>query len=691
MNASFQFFPLLPYIYYTLMFALAALVVALAFYRRARDFVWRGAFIVFLALLLLHPVVMNEQRESLPDRPVIVVDESGSQKIGGRDKVTAEALQHIRAQLPAGADPVIIRVGSGAEVGKGDATNVFSALRNNITAIPAAQVSGTIIITDGQVHDVPADIGALSRLQPFHVVLTGKRDEFDRKVSVVSAPKYGVLNDDVTIGVRIDEYGRASGAAVTVTALQDGVQHDTTSLTPGQVHEFTFKLQHPGQNVFEFTIPEAAGELTAHNNTAPVIVNAVRDRMKVLLVSGSPHMGERAWRNLLKSDPAVDLIHFTILRSPASMDTTPQKELSLIVFPVDELFENKIQDFDLIIFDRYYQYSLLMPQYFDNISRFVKDGGAMLVAMNTEEADTAVFETSIGGMLPVRLADPAGTILRKKYFPAVTEAGLRHPATADLQKKYTAQKWGAWHARTALVKTRGESLMTAGANGDPLLVIDKVEKGRVAVLASDNIWMWSKGGKQAGPYTETLRNVAHWLMKEPELEDDFIKAEVRGSNISVSMRDIGTDEKSVTMTTPAGAEKEIVLSTRGGGWVSHDIPAEQTGVYAFARGDKKAFVVYGAAGNDEFAEVHTTEEKLKPVVTASKGSIVWFADAPDFALRGVSASARTMGGDGWLGLKENGAYSVTSVESAELIPAWAQIILILAASFYMWRRESGRK
>ena len=98
-------------------------------------------------------------------------------------------------------------------------------------------------------------------------------------------------------------------------------------------------------------------------------INGVRDRLRVLLVSGEPHAGERTWRNLLKSDASVDLVHFTILRPPEKQDGVPVDELSLIAFPTRELFIEKIEDFDLIIFDRYRRRGILPSLYLENIAQ----------------------------------------------------------------------------------------------------------------------------------------------------------------------------------------------------------------------------------------------------------------------------------------------------------------------------------
>lgn len=686
MKTTFDLFPYLPQPYYILLFLAAVGLFAAAWRAKLPDLYGRGIFFLGLVLLLLNPVFMNEMREALPDRLVIIVDESSSQHIGGRDQVAEKALQYIQEQTKQGMEPIVIRASDRVPGAKGESTELFSALRENLAHMPLGQVAGTVLITDGQVHDVPAEAGVFERLAPFHVVLTGKKNEFDRKVTVVSAPKYGVLNDEIGISVKVEEYGRPESGSVILSLFQDGEKQDEISVVPGHEHRFNLTLRHPGQNVFEFSIPNEEGELTHNNNTAPVIVNAVRDRLRVLLVSGAPHMGERAWRNLLKSDPAIDLVHFTILRSPMSMDATPQNELALIVFPVDQLFREKINDFDLIIFDRYQQYGLLLPEYFDNIADFIKNGGAFLMAMGGENSDESVFSTPLGRILPV--APQSNEILKGRFTPKMTETGMAHPVTADLTEG--AESWGSWYSQSDVRAVSGSAqILMTGLDNKPLLVLGQEGEGRMAVLSSDNIWLWSKEAAKPGPYTDLLRHTAHWLMKEPELEDGFIKAEVQGRSIAVSQRVIGAAAKAVTVKKPAGGEETLTLAEKENGWARAVVKAEEDGIYSFSSGGRKTYAIVGTALSQEFSDVRTTEEKLKPLVRATGGVFVWFQKTPEFSLRPVSATAGKKGGQGWIGLRENKAYIVSNVATSALVPGWLAIFLIFGGIILMWRREGS--
>ncbi len=684
MNTAFQWSPLLPFLAVALLAAGAIAIFTIAKWKQTPAFYWRGLLCVLFGFLLLNPVMMHETRQSIPGKLVIVVDESPSQAIAGRDETAEKILSYIQASLSSmpHIQPVVLRAGLDAASLKNQNTSVFTALRDSLMSFPLGQVAGTVLITDGQVHDVPENLGSLEKLAPFHAVLTGKKDEFDRKITVVEAPKYGLLGDDIRIKVKVDEIGKTSGMPAALTVRQDAKPVGQYTVTTGEVQEYTFKLEHSGQNIFEFFVAAEKDELTAMNNTAAIIVNGVRDRLKVLLVSGTPHIGERAWRDLLKSDPAIDLVHFTILRSPTSFDATPVREMSLIAFPVEELFEKKIREFDLIIFDKYAQYGLMQDQYFANIAAFVKDGGAFLMAMGSDKPEQSLFQTALGEILPVAPQLEEQSILSQPYLPQLTEVGKTHPVTGDLQAP-----WGQWFSQVDIRQTRGQTLML-GADDKPLLILDKAGKGRVAVLTSDNIWLWSKGMKGGGPYTELLRHVAHWLMKEPELEEDYLKAEAKGNVITVSMRDLTEEEKSVTLTRPNGETGKIILQTKEKGWMRTKVTAGQNGIYRFSNGTKTALAIVGTAHSEEFSDVHTTEEKLNPVVGRTKGAMIWYSESPRFSFRDVGAGNGNFGGKDWIGLKDTGAYSVQSVKSGPLVPNWLALLVIFGGLLHVWWRES---
>ena len=208
------------------------------------------------------------------------------------------------------------------------------------------------------------------------------------------------------------------------------------------------------QNIVEIeAAPLSGGELTLVNNRAVVSIDGVRDKLRVLLVSGEPNPGERTWRNLLKSDPSVDLVHFTILRPPEKQDGTPINELSLIAFPTRELFQQKIDQFQLIIFDRYARQGVLPMIYFDNITRYVRDGGAVLVDAGPDYASqTSIWHTPLDVVLP---AEPSGSVTNEAFRP--TPDRTRQAPSGDARPRRLRQpirRTGASGSASSIPGTR---------------------------------------------------------------------------------------------------------------------------------------------------------------------------------------------------------------------------------------------
>lgn len=690
MMTSFDLAPYLPYAVSCGLFVLALIIAAAAFFKKAPDFYPRAGVFLLLALLLLHPEWLREERKPLPGKLLVVMDQSPSQALDNRSARAEEVLERLKimAQTMGNLDPVVIRAGLDPVSLKEQNTSLFSVLKSQMISLPQAQVAGTVLVTDGQVHDVPETLKGIDRLGPFHAVLTGRKDEYDRKVTVVHAPKYGLLSEEISIDIKVEDVGKKRPSdLVALTVKQDGDVMATLSVKTGEVKNFSFALPHPGQNVFEFSVEKQEGELTHANNAAAVIVNGVRDRLRVLLVSGLPHMGERAWRDLLKSDPAIDLVHFTILRSPQVFDPTPVSEMALIAFPVEELFERKIREFDLIIFDKYVQYGLLPAKYFENIASYVQGGGAFLAALgSSDRLERSLFETAAGALLPVLPAGGEKDVLQGSFIPRLTDKGERHPVTGDLPRQ--TKTWAPWYTQADTVLRQGQVLMS-GAGEKPLLILDTAGEGRVAVLTSDNIWLWAKGIDAGGPYTPLLRNVAHWLMKEPELEEDYIKAEARGNVITVAQRSL-LPSTEITMLTPDGKETPLRLDTKDRSWVTAKVIADLNGIYKFSNGKKSAFVVVGASASEEQSEVQATEEKLRPLLDQSGGGIVWYAEDQNFKLRGMPAESERFSGRGWLGVKENVSFSVMRVRSQEIISNHLFLLIISSFLVLVWWREGAK-
>jgi hypothetical protein len=685
---TIDFAPMFPWLAIGVLASVGLLLLAYGALRRARGLGWRALALAALLLALANPVLVEEDRESKPDVLTVMVDDSPSQDIPGRREAATEALAAIQKDTAAMKDLEVHMVRAGAaddeKGGPVDGTRLFKALGRALADVPPRRSAGTIIITDGEVHDVPDPKAAPAGIGPLHVLLTGKHNEFDRRLVVSNAPKYGIVGKEAELRIRVED-SRAAGTAVPVTIVQDGGPPRSLAVPVGTDVPIRVTLDHAGPNIVQIETEATPGELTTINNRAVVAINGVRDRLRVLLVSGEPHPGERVWRNLLKADPSVDLVHFTILRPPDKQDLTPVRELSLIAFPIRELFEVKLNDFDLIIFDRYKNRGVLPSMYIDNIARYVENGGAVLESAGPEFAGAdSLFQTPLGRVLP---GEPTGKVFTQPVRPRLTDQGERFTITADLPGAGIDEelpRWGRWFRQIDVANRDGTALMS-GLDKRPLLIVKRVGKGRVAQILSDQIWLWARGYEGGGPYTELLRRLAHWLMKEPELEENALHAELEGTQLAITRRSVEPDTSPVEVTAPSGKTQSVRLTPGAGGRSKALIPARETGIYRVKDDKHTALAAVGNLNPLEYADMRTTDARLKPLVQATGGGSYWLTDGmPE--LRRVRAG-RLTAGRSWLGLVENREYAVKSVREAPLLPAGILLVLALGTLLIAWRAE----
>jgi hypothetical protein len=670
-----SFDPLLPTASLAAVLAPPVLAFGWGAIRRAPGTLWRGTTIFILGLVLANPSLVTEQRQPLRDVAVVVVDRSPSQNLYGRMAQADRALAALRTKLATFPDLDVHYVESPRE---GDETHLFAEAERAFADVPASRRAGLVFITDGQVHDVPADSPSFG---PVHALLTGHRDEMDRRLRLVTVPGFGMVGQNVKATVRVED--DPQGQSREATLLLHGEEGNTSRMTVpvGRDVSLDLPVSHTGLNVTALEVEPVEGELTPANNSAALIVNGVRDRLRVLLVSGFPHNGERTWRNLLKSDPSVDLVHFTILRTEAKLDYTPQSELSLIPFPVDELFGRQLRRFDLVIFDRYQERGLLPPNHLLNIADYVREGGALLDASGPDiSSQDGLAHTPLAAVLPSRASSQ---LLDQPFSPRVTPTGLRHPVTAHLPglKPDGTARWGRW-LRMSVVDPGETPVLMDGADGHPLLLTSREGEGRVAQITSDQIWLWARGFEGGGPQAELLRPLVHWLMKEPDMEENSLSASFTGSQLDITRRSVRPDASPVTVTRPDGTTASVTLRDDGQK-ATGSLPAESAGIYRLTDGTVSAVAVAGRPNAPEVAEQRTTDEKLSGLLDGT----FWLEDMPDGPDVKRSSPFTPAAGRNWMGLRKNGDYSVTGFATQPLLPLAAAALLALAPLLLGWRRE----
>ncbi|NQV99127.1 MAG: hypothetical protein HQ483_05490 [Rhodospirillales bacterium] len=699
--ASIIFTPMLPLALVAGTGLVGLFFVLLGVLKGARGAWWRLLGLAILVLALLDPRYVQEERTPQTDVAVMVIDRTASQNVGDRNARTNAARDQLRERIAAQAHMDLREIevhdtpagpGSGVEADPG--SNLIRALRQAVGKIPRGRFAGAVVLTDGQVHDVPADDPGAGLDAPVHMLLSGDPDESDRRLVIDKSSTYGLVGKDVNIEYHVEDKRDAQSPAWADTmadvTLRRGNEIIAQTRVPLGVHDtITFPLDRAGPNVFELDVKPVAGELSTLNNRTLAVINGIRDRLKVLLVSGQPHAGERTWRNLLKSDPSVDLVHFTILRPPSKDDFTPLNELALIAFPIRELFEVKLNEFDLIVFDRYVVRDILPPSYLRNISDYVKQGGALLLSVGPEFASPrSLAQTPLNTILP---AIPTGSVSETAFLPLLSDTGRRHPVTNGLpslspinRQNPGAPGWGRWFRLINATQRSGHTLMN-GEDAHPLLILERIDKGRMALMLSDHIWLWARGYEGGGPQAELLRRLSHWLMKEPDLEEESLRAEMRGQEIHVRRISLSPDLPELTITAPSGNQFSAPTKADPTGTATAVIPATEAGLYVVSDGHFEVRVASGALNPIEYSDLRTTGERMEPVVSATGGGTFWLKDGlPD--IRPVRAG-RSRVGKGWAGLLENQAYVVSGVRQISLIPPLALLSLALLILMMTWWRE----
>jgi len=680
MTSTIVFHPMIPMVLLAVVGVIAVAAVILAVMRGLQGWALRGLAMLVVLAALSGPSFQQEDRAPLSDIVIMLEDNSASQKLGGREAQSTQAADALAATITARDNTELRRVQ--IPDGPGDTgTQLMTALADALAEEPRARIAGILAVSDGRIHDadLPVDLPA-----PLHLLMTGKETDWDRRLTVRNAPAFAIIGEPVTLTLRIDDLGAAPdlGGLAQLDISVDAQEPQSFRVPVGQDLDLPVTLPHGGRNVIRFSLLEADGELTDRNNAALIQMNGVRDRLRVLLVSGEPHPGGRTWRNLLKSDSSVDLVHFTILRPPEKQDGVPVDELSLIAFPTRELFMEKIDDFDLIIFDRYKRRGILPGLYLENVANYVRQGGAVLVAAGRDFASAdSLFRSPLGAVLP---ATPSARVIEEPFLPLVSDLGDRHPVTANLPGN---GDWGRWLRQIDVTNPKGSVVMT-GQDDRPLLVLDRVEKGRVALLASDHAWLWNRGYEGGGPQLELLRRLAHWMMKEPELEEEALTATAEGQTMRIIRRTLGDSVPPVTITAPDGTTVEIQLVETTPGVFEGMFEGPEIGLYRLENGDQVSVIGLGPAAPREFVDTIASSETMEPILAALRGGVARIEDGLP-RIREVRAG-RPAAGRGWIGLTPRDAYETRDVRQTPILPAWLVLLLSAALIIAAWLRE-GRQ
>ncbi|MBF0876582.1 VWA domain-containing protein [Gluconobacter cerevisiae] len=675
----FDLSPMLPI---WLLATLAALSVAGAIYgalRGARGMIWRALAVLALLGWLSGPRALHPVLRPVPQDALLVVDRSASMQVGPRTAIadqTARQIMQDAAHLPG---LTLHRVDVPGGMGHG--TRLFEALDH--ADLPQGRFAGAIVVTDGMDHDVPAHLparfqGPDGQKLPLHLLLTARGEEQDRRLRILSTPPYAIVGQNATLRVQVDDLGAPDAADAVLTIRSGDAPSQTRPIRTGTPQDITVPVQHPGETLVGLSVSPLAGEASTENNSDVVRIRGVRDRLRVLLVSGVPNQGERVWRRLLKADPSVDLVHFTILRSPNTDDGTPLSDLALIPFPIRELFQEKIRSFDLIILDGFRNSNILPDEYLTNIADYVRNGGGLLVTAGPEfTQDGTLQDTSLAQILPAHVGTDG--VATRAFRPALTDLGKTHPVTAGL-----TQDWGPWYRALRPDQSHGEDLMH-GPDGAPLLLLDRVNRGRVAMLMSDQLWLWSRGEGGGGPQAELLRRLSHWLMKEPDLEENRLTARIENGQLDVERHAAGqTVSPEAFVTAPDGKRTPVTLKQTDGVWHA-TLAATTPGIWSVRQDGLVAFASPVSHDPVERQDLRATATVMGASAQASGGTVAWVAEHTP-RLKQVSVGSAMSGSD-WMGLPVTTAAVAGETRTTDLVPAWGALLATLIFLAMGWWRE----
>lgn len=686
---SLAFDPLIPLVFIAALAALGLLAAIATGIGRLRSFILRSLATIFIAIALLNPQTVTEERDALQDVVLVINDQSDSVRLGQREALANQALSDINGKL--GADNTLEVVTATVQPDN-DGTRLTSTLIEALGNLPPNRLAGVIAVTDGQVHDLPENAASLvPEGVPFHAVIIGDPEARDRRIRAIVAPKFGLVGELAEFDVQVDDPGYEGQRAPIEIKLNGEVQARFSAII-GDTVSIPLKIERRGVNTIELTVQSVPGELTLSNNVFVAEMSGIRDRLRVLLVTGEPHSGGRAWRNLLKSDPAVDLVQFTILTNPRIKNTNAtQRDLSLIAFPTRQLFEEKLEEFDLIIFDQFRRRTtpsrsgrtnpILSPYYLQNVAQYVENGGALLVATGPAFAsEDSLYRSPLAAVLPAR---PTGKLTEDGYRAQLSDKGRRHPITSGFAGQ-DDQTWGRWFRIIDSSVVSGNVLME-GPDAEPLLAIDKIGEGRTAMLMSDQAWLWAKGYEGGGPYSEMFRRLAHWLMGEPDLNAEKLSAQSEGETLTITRNTLNDDDQRVVIQKPDGTSEVVRLQKVEDGLYQGSTRTAGQGAYRLNAGDVSTITAVGSLNPKEFSDLTPTPEILQPLVDGTGGAAFMASQSlPD--IRRINPGANAAG-ETWVGLIAHEDYTVRASKRTPLAPGLLFFVLALVALGWAWRRE----
>jgi len=570
----------------------------------------QSSFLVFLRacvygllIFFLFGPALVEKRVAKLRRPLtILVDSSQSMAFPVSTQPTPDGqtaksrLDLVRDTLLAGKEPLIqelnrdydlrlYRFGTALEPiapasisqlkAQDQGTRLLEVLQS--AAREAGEQSGILVFTDGIANGDRKTLEETKFLPvPIFTVGVGDTEGFtDVRIADLRVPEFAFRGRELKLDLTVQAYGLKgktfplyfNRGKNLITSRSINVNADPFE----QKITFSFTPKEIGSHSFSLAIPNQPGEQITQNNQKDFKIDVQRDKIRVLTLSGSPAWNYRFLRMAMKQDPLIELVSFVFLRTPTDTVDVPENQLSLIPFPIDDIFLEELKNFDVVVFDDFSHRAYFNPVYLDKVRDFVRDGGGLAMLGGARAFDSGGYaDSSLKDVLPVELDGKGRYQTQGAVHPVLTPSGKAHPITRLLpDPKGNEEAWAKMPALTALNQVRsarGETLLSAGMNGSgataPLLTIGRFGKGRSLALMSDETWRWNfiAVGNRETPqnHLKLIRQAIRWLAQEPSFEQVQIRpipVSRPGEKIGIKLRILKDD---FTPTRQAAVQLRVI-------------------------------------------------------------------------------------------------------------------------------------
>jgi uncharacterized membrane protein len=589
------------------------------------------AYLLLLGMLLNPALLIQKVLRLLPPLAV-VIDTSGSMALpeaNGESRLQ-QALTYLRsdqvAPLQSLSEHYQVKLYQFDETarslplerleslqGGSQATDIIGSLATVLEENRTTPLAGVLLLSDGAQNGANTGLEFLRQAGvPIVAVGLGNPATYrDVRVASVRVPTLAFLHYPVEISATIQAWGyrgerlpvvlKHAGRVVATQAVQVNAevfeQQIQFEVTPEELGEYTYSI----------SIAPRLGEALTGNNHKDFPLIVARDKIRVLLVCGSPTWNYRFLRQALKQDPSIDLISFVILRTPTDVVNVPESQLSLIPFPTQRLFTQELKNFDLIVFDNF-SFQFYFPWfYLENVRKYVAEGGAFaMIGGNLAFSQGGYAETPIEEILPILLRQDRNDYRATTQRLMLTPEGKMHPITRLANDPGENQR--IWEMLPELdglnvvgqLKPGATVLGISSGRFDgrqdvPLLATQRFGEGRTLALMSDYIWKWNfqlAGRMDSNQYyLQFVRQMVRWLIRDPILKQVRITADANefplGSEISGTLQILRDDYRPApdaalraTLRTPAGAELPLQYVPTGNlGEFRYQFSAQEEGFY----------------------------------------------------------------------------------------------------------------